>query len=197
MARCGKHTDKYLSKHKARLFSELSGTVLEIGPGAGANLVHLRGGGIKWIGVEPNPFMKKHLAQEARRLGVEVELRHGSAENLPAEDASADFVISTLVLCSVVDQERALDEILRVLRPGGKLLFIEHVAARSGTWQRRIQTLAKPLWRRIGEGCEPDRETTTRLQRAGFATLEFEEFMAPVPVVGPHIAGIAAKAPTE
>jgi ubiquinone/menaquinone biosynthesis C-methylase UbiE len=192
MARCGKKTDKYLANYKSRLFSALFGTVLEIGPGAGANLQHLPTG-IKWIGAEPNPFMERHLAKEAERLGFDVELRTGSAENLPVEDASVDFVISTLVLCSVVDQDRALEEALRVLKPGGKFVFIEHVAARRGTWLRFIQTLVKPLWCRMGDGCQPDRETATALMQAGFARLEIEEFAAPVPVVRPHIVGIAAK----
>jgi ubiquinone/menaquinone biosynthesis C-methylase UbiE len=177
-----------------RLFAVLSGTVLEIGPGAGVNLHHLHSTTIRWIGVEPNSFMKPHLAKEAQRLGVAIELRPGTAENLPVDDASVDFVISTLVLCSVVDQKRALDEVLRVLKPGGRFLFIEHVGAKRGTWLRRIQTLVKPLWRRMGDGCHPDRETRTALERAGFAVLEVEEFAAPLPIVRPHIAGIAVKA---
>ena len=137
--------------------------------------------------------MERHLAKEAQRLGLDIELRTGSAENLPAENASVDFVISTLVLCSVVDQDRALKEVLRVLKPGGKFVFIEHVAARPGTWLRFIQTLVKPLWRRMGDGCQPDRQTASALMQAGFAKVEIEEFPAPVPVVRPHIAGIAAK----
>ncbi len=194
MARCGKRTDKYLAGYKSKLFADLSGTVLEIGPGAGANFHHLPRTNVRWIGVEPNAFMKPHLAKEAQRLGVAIELRPGTAENLPAEDGTMDFVISTLVLCSVVDQERALEEVLRVLKPGGRFLFIEHVGAKRGTWLRRIQTLAKPLWRRMGDGCRPDRETRTALERAGFAALEVEEFASPLPIVRPHIAGTAVKA---
>jgi ubiquinone/menaquinone biosynthesis C-methylase UbiE len=194
MARCGKKVDKYLAGYKSRLFADLSETVLEIGPGAGANLQHLPTTTIRWIGVEPNSFMKPHLEKEAERLGMAVELRPGTAENLPAEDSSVDFVISTLVLCSVVDQERALEEVLRVLKPGGRFLFIEHVAARRGTWLRRIQSLVKPLWRLMADGCHPDRETRIALERAGFAEVEVEEFAAPLPVVRPHIAGTAVKA---
>ena len=137
--------------------------------------------------------MEKHLLKEAWRLGLDIELRSGTAENLPAANASADFIISTLVLCSVVDQDRALDEVLRVLRPGGKFLFIEHVAARRGTWLHRIQVLVKPLWRRMGDGCQPDRDTATALKRAGFGAIEIEEFAAPVPIIRPHIAGTASK----
>ena len=171
----------------------MSGTVLEIGSGAGANLHYLSAAGIRWTGVDPNPFMKPHLVKEAHRLNLNIELRDGAAEMLPAADESVDFVISTLVLCSVMDQKRALEEVARVLKPGGKFLFIEHVAARRGSWLHRIQRLVKPLWRRMGDGCHPDRETRAALENVGFASLEIEDFEAPLPVVGPHIAGTAAK----
>ena len=94
MARFGMKTDRYLGHYKARLFSELTGTVLEIGSGAGANLHYFPATGINWIGVDPNPFMKPHLLKEAHRLDLEIELRDGIAETLPAGDESVDFVIS-------------------------------------------------------------------------------------------------------
>jgi len=186
-------TDKYLGQYKERLFAELSGSVLEIGSGAGANLHYFPSPGIRWIGVDPNPFMEPHLVKEAQRLGLPIELRDGIAETLPAADESVDFVISTLVLCSVVNQKRALEEVARVLKPGGKFLFIEHVAARRGSWLRWMQRFVKPLWRRMGDGCHPDRETRAALENVGFASLDIEEFEAPLPVVGPHIAGTAVK----
>ncbi|HWB82671.1 MAG TPA: class I SAM-dependent methyltransferase [Bryobacteraceae bacterium] len=193
MARFGKKTEKYLAGYKTRLFSGLSGTVLEIGPGAGANLKHLPRTGVHWTGVEPNPFMRQHLEKEAAQVGIEADLRLGTGESLPADNATIDAVISTLVLCSVVDQDRVLQEVLRVLKPGGRFLFIEHVAARRGTWLRRIQGFLRPLWSRMGDGCHPDRETRAALERAGFASVEIEEFDAPIPVVRPHIAGTAVK----
>jgi ubiquinone/menaquinone biosynthesis C-methylase UbiE len=176
-----------------RLFTDLSGTVLEIGPGAGANLRHMLAKRIQWIGVEPNRYMSRHLRQEAQRLGINIDLRLGTAENLPVESASVDFAVSTLVLCSVVDQKRAVREILRVLKPGGRFLFIEHVAAPRRTLLRRIQTAVKPLWRRLGDGCHPDRQTRDLLEEFSFARLDIEEFIAPLPIVGPHIAGSATK----
>lgn len=193
MSRYGMKTDKYLGQYKERLFAELSGSVLEIGSGAGANLHYFPSPGIRWIGVDPNPFMEPHLVKEAQRLGLPIELRDGIAETLPAADESVDFVISTLVLCSVVNQKRALEEVARVLKPGGKFLFIEHVAARRGSWLRWMQRFVKPLWRRMGDGCHPDRETRAALENVGFASLDIEEFEAPLPVVGPHIAGTAVK----
>jgi len=193
MARCGPHAEQYLGQYKSKLFRDLSGVVLEIGPGAGANLAYLAKLPVTWIGVEPNRFMEAHLMREAARLGMKVELREGAAERLPVEDSSVDVVISTLVLCSVVDVRAALGEVRRVLKTGGRFLFIEHVAAGRGTPLRRWQRWIKPLWRKMGDGCEPDRETRADLESAGFAKVEIEEFDAPVPLIRPHIAGMGLR----
>ncbi|MCL4850129.1 MAG: methyltransferase domain-containing protein [Bryobacteraceae bacterium] len=193
MARCGHRTDRYLATHKSRLFSGLSGTVLEIGPGAGANLRHLSGKNIRWIGVEPNRYMRQYLEKESSRWGITIHVCSGAAEELPLETAAVDFVISTLVLCSVADQTAALREILRVLKPGGQFLFIEHVAAEPGSALRYVQRAVTPVWRRMGDGCNPDRQTRAALENAGFECLEIEEFSAPLPIVRPHIAGCAMK----
>jgi ubiquinone/menaquinone biosynthesis C-methylase UbiE len=80
-----------------------------------------------------------------------------------------------------------------VLRPGGQFVFIEHVAAPEGTWLRRTQRWLKPIWSRLGEGCQPDRETWVALERAGFAKLDYSTFKAPVPLVSPQIMGVAVK----
>lgn len=85
------------------------------------------------------------------------------------------------------------EEVLRVLKPGGQFLFIEHVAAPPGARLRRIQNLVTPIWRRMGDGCHPKRKTRRALEKAGSATLEIEEFDVLVPIVKPHIAGIAVK----
>ncbi len=192
MARFGHKADQYLAPYKSRLFAGITGTVLEIGPGAGANLQHFPRG-IRWIGVEPNPYMNRYLVHEAERLGMRIELLSGTAEELPLQSASVDYAVSTLVLCSVFDQRRALGEILRVLKPGGRLLFIEHVAAPRGTLLWRVQKVIKPLWRRMGDGCNPDRDTRTAIANSGFAVIEVDEFNAPLPIVRPHIAGYAIK----
>jgi ubiquinone/menaquinone biosynthesis C-methylase UbiE len=138
--------------------------------------------------------MTRHLRQEAGRLGMVVDLRSGTAEALPIETGTVDVVVSTLVLCSVVDPGRAVREIHRVLRPGGRFVFIEHVAAARGTMLRRVQSAIRPVWRRMGDGCHPDRTTRGVLQDIGFARLEIEDFNAPLPIVRPHIAGLAIKA---
>jgi ubiquinone/menaquinone biosynthesis C-methylase UbiE len=184
--------EKKLADAKRTLFSDISGTIIEIGPGTGVNLSYFSRN-IRWIGIEPNPFMDKYLWQRAKALGLQVEIRRGIAEDLPAADSSADAVVSTLVLCSVGDVAKALSEILRVLKPGGRLVFVEHVAAPRGTWLRRFQTWVKPAWKRLGDGCHPDRETWVALERSGFAQLEYSHFRVSIPLVSPQIAGIAIK----
>jgi SAM-dependent methyltransferase len=193
MARFGHKADRYLAPYKSQLFADVSGTVLEIGPGAGTNLRQFTANKICWIGVEPNPYMNRHLAEEARRLALRIDVVCGTAEELPIRAASVDYVISTLVLCSVVDPGRALSEVQRVLKPGGKLIFIEHVAASPGTLLRRLQSAVKPLWRRMGDGCHPDRDTCSAIEGSGLIMARVTEFDAPLPIVRPHIAGYAIK----
>ena len=185
--------ERFVSKYKQQLFAPLCGTVVEIGPGTGANLRYLPDGA-RWIGIETNPFMLSYLKEEANRLGVPIDIRIGTAEMLPVPASSVDFVISTLVLCCVPSQERCLREALRVLKPGGKFVFIEHVAAPMGTRLRRIQNLVTPVWKRLGDGCHPNRETWVELEHAGFEKITFETINAPTPIVSPQIVGVAVKA---
>ena len=194
LARFNGRYEEFISPYKRRLFADLGGTVLEIGPGTGVNLRYLTPGRVRWLGVEPNPFMSAYLREEAARVGMPVEVRSGTAATLPAADASVDAVISTLVLCCVPSQERCLQEVRRVLKPGGRLVFIEHVAAPRGCRLRTIQDFITPLWKRLGDGCHPNRETWVELERAGFAQLTFERIEAPTPgVVRPQILGVAVK----
>jgi len=193
LARFNTRYERFVSKYKQRLFRDLTGTVLEIGPGTGANLRYLNPSKVSWIGVEPNPFMRSYLHEEANRLGMSIEIQMSTGETLPVADASVDTVISTLVLCCVASQQSTLQEVLRVLKPGGKLLFIEHVAAPGGTWLRRIQNLVTPLWKRLGDGCHPNRETSVELERAGFENVDCERITAPSFIVSPQIVGIATK----
>lgn len=181
-----------VGRHKQRLLGALAGDVLEIGPGGGTNLAFYSPA-VRWTGVEPNPYMHDYLRQKAERLGREFSLRPGSAECIEAEDATFDAVVSTLVLCSVRDPSAALAEILRVLRPGGRFVFIEHVAAPRGSRTRRVQRCIRPVWRILGDGCRPERETWASIQHAGFEKVDLQHFRVPFPVIGPHIAGLAMK----
>jgi SAM-dependent methyltransferase len=193
LARLNTRYERFAAKYKQQLFGDLTGTILEIGPGTGANLRYLNPANVRWIGVEPNPFMQTYLQEEANRLAMPIEIRMFTGEALPVADASVDSVISTLVLCCVDSQQRALQEVLRILKPGGKLLFIEHVAAPGGTWLSHIQNLLMPLWKRLGDGCHPNRETCVELERAGFENVECERITAPTFIVSPQSVGIATK----
>ena len=180
---------------KQVLFAGIRGDVLEIGPGTGVNLVYLPVG-IRWIGVEPNTFMHGYLKELGLKLGLSIDIRAGIAEQLPVPDNSMDAVISTQVLCSVADPAKVLQEIQRVLKPGGRFLFVEHVAAAPGTRLRRWQRLARPISALIGDGCHPDRETWSDIEQAGFALIQLEHFEIESAVLSkPHIAGVAIKGP--
>ena len=194
LARYGPKLEPHLARHKRRLFHNLTGAILEIGPGAGANLPYFHARRVHCIGIEPNPFLHDRLRKQAAAAGIEIDLRSGTAESIPAPDNSVDAVVSTLVLCSVSDPPRVLAEVRRILKPGGTFVFIEHVAARSGTFQRRLQRCIRPLWRQLGDGCHPDRETAHAIESAGFQHVSMERFVVPLPVVSPHIAGVAVKA---
>lgn len=182
--------DRFIEPYKRGLFANLSGTVLEIGAGTGENFPYYPAG-LRWIGVEPNVYMHPHLLERAKTHGIQGELRTGVAEKLPVEDGSVDAVVSTLVLCSVGDQDGVLREILRVLRPGERFLFIEHVVGEGGL--RTTQKLIKPVWRAVADGCELDRDTAAAVRRAGFSSVEIQAFAAPIWPASPHIAGVATK----
>lgn len=199
MARSGTAYEAANEARKRALFGSLHGAILEIGPGAGSNLRFYQPDA-QWTGVEPNPYMHPYLLRTIQSLGRPMERYHidsGDSRGirLPAEDASVDAVVSTLVMCSVPNPEDSLQEILRVLKPGGRFAFIEHVAAPPGTRRRRVQDFIQPLWSWIGDGCHPNRETWRTIQGAGFARVELEHYVSDGGgLASPHIAGTAVKA---
>ena len=179
-----------MGERRSRLLIGARGAVLEIGGGTGANLPHYRG--VERVIVsEPDPFMRKRLHPKLQDARFPVELSAAGAQALPFPDASFDTVVSTLVLCTVPDQGAALDEIRRVLRPGGRLLFIEHVrsAGSAARWQDRLE----PLWRRLLGGCHPNRETVAAIGEAGFEIDVFESFYPPetLSALMPYVQGSA------
>ncbi len=177
---------------KQGLLGRLSGEVLEIGPGSGANLAYFRPD-VRWTGIEPNVFSHAYLEAEAARRGIDAVILEGVAESLPMPDASVDAVVSSLVLCTVEDPAATLAEIRRVLKPGGRFVFIEHVAAREGSWLRRIQRLMRRPQAVLGDGCAPDRDTLAAIEAAGFSWVVACEEQMPVPLVGPHVLGFATR----
>jgi len=192
MAREDGKYDRFVEDRKRKLLSGLSGTLVEVGSGTGPNLRFLPTE-LRVVAVEPNPFMHSHFLREAKDRRGLVTLIRGDTEALPFPDESVDAVLSTLVLCSVGGLDRALKEIHRILKPGGRFIFIEHVGAPRGSWLRRVQRWIKPAWRAVGDGCEPDRDTDQNLLKVGFRRVELERFQVPLPLVSPHIAGVAEK----
>ena len=184
--------DRYLATRKRALLGALRGHVLEIGPGEGASLRHLSPG-VRWIGVEPDPVSRASALREARRVGIEATVLDGRAEALPAADRSVDAVVSTLVLCSVDDLAETLREVRRVLRPGGRFVFIEHVGASHGTRLRGLQERLAPWWLGVTGECRMARDTEAAIREAGFGRVEVERFsMGPgVNPVSPGLAGVA------
>lgn len=183
-----------VAEYRRLLLPPLQGTVVEFGPGTGANLAWLTAGAVRWIGIEPNTFMHEPLLQAATRYGIQGELHTTTAEASGLFDGCADAVISTHVMCSVTDAAAAYREALRLLRPGGVFVFIEHVGAPQGSGLRLLQRTIRPLWSLAADGCHPDRDLEASLRLAGFSRLEITSFRVRVPVVSPHIAGQAWKA---
>ena len=119
----------------------------------------------------------------------------GVAEALPLADASADLVVATLVLCSVADVPRAAAEAARVLRPGGRLLFIEHTAARGAPFLRLKQAILDPLQQLLADGCHLCRDPLPAIEAAFGGAVEAERLAVPGQgLIGPHVAGIATRA---
>jgi ubiquinone/menaquinone biosynthesis C-methylase UbiE len=134
-------------------------------------------------------FLREQLATRA----LDAELRTDPAQDTGLPDACADVVLSTLVLCSVPRLDATLAELRRILKPGGRLLVIEHVAAPRDTWLYTLQRGVRPVWRRLADGCHPDRATGAALRRAGFSSVTVERFDTGLPVVSPHVMGTARK----
>lgn len=184
--------NRQVDARKRELFKDLTGKVLEIGPGTGANLEYYPKE-ISLIGLEPSPHMQRYLEEKAKEIGRPIDIITGVAEDIPLDDESVDAVVSTLVLCSVDDQRQALSEIKRVLKPGGTFVFLEHVAAPENSLLRKVQQFIKPAWRKIADGCQPDRKTGKVIRDTGFNDLHMEYFRLSIPLVAPHIMGRAVK----
>ena len=179
---------------EAALIRSLRGTVLEVGAGDGANFGLLHES-VDWIGLEPNPRDTDLLRANAARWGRRREPLVASCEAIPLPDESVDAVLSTLVLCSVDDQQKSLEEIIRVLRPGGTFVFVEHVAAPPRTILRGVQRLATPLTTRLDRGCHLARETVDGIRRSLLRIDELHEYRMPsgLGFTIPFAAGRAVK----
>jgi SAM-dependent methyltransferase len=186
------YVHRLLGDRKAALFADLPDDVVELGPGTGANLRYYRPG-TRLVAIEPNPHMHPALIRAAARRAVDLDMRPVGAEATGLPGGSVDAVVCTLVLCTVPDPVTALAEARRILRPGGRLLVIEHVAAPEGSVLARLQRLLQPGWQWAFEGCDLCRPTGALLSTAGFAAVELERYRLRslfVPV-NEQLAGVA------
>ena len=181
-----------LRARRERLLGGARGRVLEIGAGTGANLAFYSAGVEAIIVAEPEAPMARKLALRVREQRRDVEVVQAPAEQLPFDDAQFDTVVSTLVLCTVNDLARALSELRRVLKPGGRLLFIEHVRSeepRLAAWQDRLNRFN----RIVAHGCNCNRSTLDAIRAAGFTitSLERGTLAKAPPFVRPLAVGTA------
>ena len=179
-----------LRERRRTLLAGLEGDVLEIGAGTGLNLEHYPTGA-RLVLLEPDPHMRRRLEERLAASGLDAEVDGAAAEALPFPDGSFDAVVATLVLCSVSDLPRALAEIRRVLRPGGRLLLIEHVRGEGG--RAVLQEAVAPA-SRILFCCSPNRRTAEAVRATGFELVEepFELEGSPA-WTRPAFQGVAVK----
>ena len=155
-----------LRDERRQLLAAAEGVTLEIGAGTGLNLQHYPEAVTRLVLTEPDQHMRRRLARRAKEVYPAAEIVEASAERLPFPDASFDTAVVTLVLCSVPHQEVALREIARVLKPNGRLLFLEHVRSdnpKLAKWQDRITPLCNLV------GCNPNRDTLSAIEASALA----------------------------
>jgi SAM-dependent methyltransferase len=182
-------------EHRRRNLSGLTGRVIELGAGDGRNFKLYPPEVTEVLAVEPEPYLRERAEAAAREAAVAVRVVAGVADRLPAQDASFDAGVASLVLCTVPDQARALAELRRVIRPGGELHFFEHVVSHNPR-QARIENLLDHVWPRVAGGCHPNRDTGAAIEAAGFDLESFDRFGFtpgfPVPKIA-HILGVARR----
>ncbi len=180
-----------LAARRRALIRQAAGRVLEIGAGTGLNARHYPDG-VDLVLSEPDEVMADRLRDRVATLGRPVTVVLAGAEALPFADGEFDTVVSTLVLCTVPDMDAALREIHRVLKPGGRLLFMEHVRSESPRWARWQDRLNRP-WRAFAEGCNCNRATLDVLARSPLGVTDVEHGVMPamVPLIRPLATGSA------
>lgn len=181
-----------LGEMRRELLAGARGRVVEIGAGTGVNLELYPEAVEDLTLVEPDPHMRARLREKLARSGRRASVAEAPAERLPFGDGEFDTAVATLVLCTVPNPEAAVAELARVLRPGGKLLFIEHVRAEDpglARWQDRLE---KP-WRFLGDGCHCNRDTVATLKASPLQLGEVERGALPkaIGIVRPLARGAA------
>jgi len=181
-----------LREERRQLLAAAEGATLEIGAGTGLNLEHYPEAVTRLVLTEPDEHMRRRLARRVSEVRPSTEIVAAGVEGLPFPDGTFDTVVVTFVLCSVPQQEAALAEVARVLKPGGRLLFLEHVRSddeKLAKWQDRIT----PLYNIVG--CNPNRDTLAAIEASALAveTVEHGEVPKAPKVERPMIAGTARR----
>lgn len=184
-----------LREMRSELLAGAGGRVLELGAGTGVNLDLYPDAVEGLVLVEPDPHMAKRLRAKLAESSRTATVIEAPAERLPCDDDSFDTAVATLVLCTIPDPAAALAEAARVLRPGGRLLFVEHVRAQDpglARWQDRLE---KP-WRFLGDGCHCNRDTVATIESSRFEVGELQRGRLPKapPIVSPLVRGNATVA---
>jgi len=188
------YMDHLFGQSKRKLFESHPKTVVEIGPGAGANMRYLDEG-TRLIAIEPNKYMHANLRKSATKYGIELEIKTISGEAIDLPDACCEFVVGTLVLCSVENPMLCINQIIRILKPSGVFVFLEHVKAEDNMFLTLIQKVLHKPWHWFFEGCHTNRDTRRLLQNAGFSSLQLESYnkYSPFIPIIPQIRGKAVK----
>lgn len=186
--------DAGLRDMRSQLLSEASGRTIDIGSGTGANL-KLYPPDVELVMTEPDPHMARQLRHKLAESDRTAEFVQAGAESLPFEDSSFDTAVFTLVLCTVPDPRAGLTEVARILKPGGRMLFLEHVRAQDeglARWQDRLE---KP-WRFIGDGCHCNRDTVATIEASPLRLEGVERDRLPKapPITRPLALGVAVSA---
>lgn len=171
-----KGEERGAAEHRDRLLAGLAGRVVEVGAGNGLNLSHYSEAVSEVVAVEPEPYLRARAEDAAEGAPVRVSVVDGVADALPLDDGSVDAGVASLVLCTVPDQDRALAELFRVIRPGGELRFYEHVVSDHTAARAVERGLDATIWPRVGGGCHLARDTQAAIERAGFVVESCDRF---------------------
>ena len=166
-------------KQRAKIVPLAEGKVLEIGIGSGLNIPYYEPGRVSHLwGVDPSREMWSLAEKNAKNHPIDAEFFESGAESIPLDDNSADTVVMTYTLCTIPETHSVLQEVRRVLKPGGKLLFCEHGEAPDEhirRWQQRMN----PVWKLLGGGCNLDRPIPRLLKESGFASTDMQTMYIP------------------
>jgi ubiquinone/menaquinone biosynthesis C-methylase UbiE len=188
------------AEHRRKLLAGLSGRVIELGAGSGANFSHYPASVSEVVAIEPEPYLRERARRAAADAPVRISVEQGGVGELPGTAASFDGAVVALVLCTVPDQQQALAELFRLIRPGGELRFYEHVLSRSPLEARVQRAADATFWPHIAGGCHLARDTTSAIERAGFQIKACERFaFSPAALLppDPHILGVATRPAAE